>query len=44
MSHLYASVTNKNPGPLDRDSGKNEEDTSPKAVSVTVDHTKVYTI
>ena len=44
VSHLYASRTSKNPGPLDRDSVKNEEDTSPKAVSVTVDHTKVCII
>jgi hypothetical protein len=41
VSHLYASKTSKNPGPLDRDSVKNEEDTSPKAVSVRVDNTKV---
>ena len=41
ISHLYASRTSKNPGPLDPDSKKNEDNTSPKAVSVTVDNTKV---
>ena len=37
LSHLYASGTSKNPGPLDSASVKNEEDTNPRAVSVTVD-------
>ena len=39
MSHLYASSRSKNPGPLDTASVKNEENTSPKAVSVVVDNT-----
>ena len=42
ISHLYASATSRNPGPLDKDSEKNEDDTSPKAVSLKVDdNTKV---
>lgn len=41
VSHLYASKTSKNPGPLDSASVKNEDDTSPKAVSVPVDQAKV---
>ena len=41
ISHLYASRTNKNPGPLDSASVKNEDNTSPKAVSVEVDNSKV---
>ena len=37
VSHLYASVKSRNPGPLDPDSVMNEADTSPKAVSLTLD-------
>jgi hypothetical protein len=38
VSHLYASATSKNPGPLDSASVKNEEDTNPKTVAVTVNN------
>jgi len=37
ISHLYASVKSRNPGPLDSGSLKNEADASPKAVSLTLD-------
>ncbi|XP_028398110.1 fat-like cadherin-related tumor suppressor homolog [Dendronephthya gigantea] len=40
ISHLYVSASSKNPGPLDPASIKNEENTSPKAVSVQLDATK----
>ncbi|CAB3988505.1 protocadherin Fat 4-like [Paramuricea clavata] len=38
LSHLYASATSKNPGPLDSAGVKNEEDTNPRTVSVTVNN------
>ena len=41
ISHLYASATSKNPGPLDPDSVKNEDNNSPRAVSVKLHGTKV---
>ena len=37
VSHLYASATSRNPGPLDTASIKNEDDANPRSVSVTVD-------
>ncbi len=37
ISYLYASTTSKNPGPLDPASVKNEDDTSPRSVSLKVD-------
>ena len=37
VSHLYASATSRNPRPLDPASVKNEDDTSPRLVSLKVD-------
>ncbi len=37
ISYLYASATSRNPGPLDQASVKNEDDTSPRTVSLKVD-------
>ena len=34
ISHLYASLTSKNPGPMDVISQKNESNESPRAVSL----------
>ena len=40
VSYLYASATSKNPGPMDPESVKNEDDTSPRTVSLKVDDDK----
>ena len=37
ISYLYASATSRNPGHLDQASVKNEDDTSPRTVSLKVD-------
>ena len=36
ISHLYASLTSANPGPMDPDSAKNESDISPRAISLSL--------
>ena len=36
ISHLYASLTSSNPGPMDPASSKNESDVSPRAISLSL--------
>lgn len=41
ISHLYASHTSTNPGPMDPASFKNESNVSPRAISLTLSSSKV---